>query len=642
MTTSTSFSKTSLAAHLAAALFPAGEILPAPEPHQLAARVAGYVAHRRTHRWLLTAGLQWLEWRSLPHLRRRFSRADVAQQRAVIETLSNTLFSSLLLRLLSLPFRAAYVLEEERASHMGMPRIQVPAQTESFRWQQQVTHASELDGEHTIEADVVVIGTGAGGAAAAYELASRGLAVVIIEEGDWHDRRHFSGHLPDMLRRLYRAFGATITLGNAFIPVPIGRNVGGTTTINSGTCMRTPPAVLARWRERFGLAALTEDVLAPWFDNVETMLRVTQAQRRYVGPVGDLIERGARALGLTQVAPLQRNAEGCDGQGLCQFGCPTDAKQSTNVSYIPRALERGAFLFTGMRATRLLRDGKQAQGVLAQGRDANGRRVTLRVEARATVVAMGALLTPLFLRANGVRNPHLGRHLTLHPCGVVNAVFPDIDLHNGRTIPQGFAVGDFAEQGLMFEGCTLPFAAHGVLSALYGAEFVRFAERYAHTAYFGFMLRDTSEGRVRRGIHRDLPWISYRMNKKDFALFLRGIDTLARIYFAAGASEVLVPGPRRLVSLRSVTELDAFMARSHRPSDFLITAYHPLGTARLAADASDGVCDVDHRVHGWQGLYVMDGSNPPTSLGANPQITLMTLASRAAAQLAETLTETGA
>src|SRR5690606_16230640 len=138
-----------------------------------------------------------------------------------------------------------------------------------FRWQQQVTHASEQDGEHTIEADVVVIGTGAGGAAAAYELASRGLAVVIIEEGDWHDRRHFSGHLPDMLRRLYRAFGATITLGNAFIPVSCASAVGGTTTINSGTCMRTPPAVLARWRERFGLAALTEDVLAPWFDNVE-------------------------------------------------------------------------------------------------------------------------------------------------------------------------------------------------------------------------------------------------------------------------------------------------------------------------------------------------------------------------------------
>lgn len=632
----------SLAAHFAAALFPAGELLAAAEPQALAAQVAGYVAPHRVFRWLLTAGLQWLEWRSVPRLRSRFSRASLEQQRALIEALSATPISSLLLRALSLPFRAAYMLDEARAATVGVPRVQVPAQTETFRWQQQVTHASALHGEQIIEADVVVVGTGAGGAAAAYELASRGLAVVMIEEGEWHDRRHFSGHLPDMVRRLYRAFGATMALGNALIPVPIGRNVGGTTTINSGTCMRTPPTVLARWRDRFGLAALTDEAMAPWFENVETMLRVTPAHQRYVGPVGDLIERGARRLGLTQLAPLRRNAEGCDGQGLCQFGCPTDAKQSTNVSYVPRALERGAFLYTGMRVTRLLRHGTHAHGVLAQGHNASGQPVTLRVQARATVVAMGALLTPQFLRRNGVRNPHLGRHLTLHPCGVVNAVFPDTDLQNGRTIPQGFGISDFAEQGLVFEGGTLPFAAHGLISTLYGKQFVRFAERYAHTAYFGFMIRDTSEGRVRRGVHRNLPWISYRLNKEDFTLFLRGIETLARIYFAAGATEVMIPGPHRLVTLHNVAELDAFMARRHRPGDFLISAYHPLGTARLAANADDGVCDVDHRVHGWQGLYVMDGSNPPTSLGANPQVTLMALASRAAAQLADTLTDTGA
>src|SRR5690606_653377 len=206
----------------------------------------------------------------------------------------------------------------------------------------------------------------------------------------------------------------------------------------------------------------------------------------------------------------------------------------------------------------------------------------------------------------------------------------------------GFGISDLAGDGLMFEGGTVPFAGHGLLNTLYGEQFVRFTERYPHTAYFGFMIRDTSEGRVRRGPHRDLPWISYRMNDADFALFLRGIDTLARIYLAAGADEVLLPGIRRLVTVRNTRELDAFMAQRHRPRDFLISAYHPLGTARLAADPAQGVCDPDHRVHGWQGLYVMDGSNPPTSLGANPQVTLMTLASRAAARLADELLGQGA
>ena len=626
----------------AEAMFPAGDTLPAPDAATLAAQVDGYVARQPLLRMLLALGLTWLEWRGLLRLGTRFSRAEVKPRRALLDTLGPTWVSGLLLRLVSLPFRAAYVFDSERAARMGVPRIQVPEQIETFRWQQQITRAAELEEDQTLDADVVVIGTGAGGAAAAHELASRGLAVVVIEEGDWHDRRHFNGDLPDMIRRLYRGFGATTALGNAIIPVPIGRNVGGTTTINSGTCMRTPAPILQRWRDEFDLTDLSEDTLAPWFESVEAMLRVQPADRRHVGPIGGIIEQGARALGLEQLHPLRRNAAGCDGQGLCQFGCPTDAKQSTNVSYMPRALARGAFLFTGLRARRLLRDGQHVHGIEAEGRGTQGGTVRLRVNARATVVAMGSLMTPLFLRDNGVRNPHLGRHLTLHPCGVVNAVFPETALRNGRTIPQGFGIQDFADEGLMFEGGTVPFAGHGLLNTLYGEQFVRFTERYPHTAYFGFMIRDTSEGRVRRGPHRDLPWISYRMNPSDFALFLRGIDTLARIYLAAGAEEVLLPGTRRLVTVRNTRELEAFMARRHHPRDFLMSAYHPLGTARLAADPAQGVCGPDHRVHGWQGLYVMDGSNPPTSLGANPQVTLMTLASRAAARLADTLLEQGA
>jgi hypothetical protein len=277
------------------------------------------------------------------------------------------------------------------------------------------------------------------------------------------------------------------------------------------------------------------------------------------------------------------------------------------------------------------------EGVIATGKREDGSIVRLTVRAPKVIVAMGSLLTPLFLKHNGVRNPHLGRHLTIHPAGVVNAVFPQKQLANSQTIPQGFGVSDFAEQGLMFEGGTIPFAGHGLFSNLYGRDFVRFCERYQNTAYFGLMIRDTSEGRVRRGPHRDLPWISYQMNDQDFSLFLKGIETLARIYLAAGASEVLIPGLNRLITVRNEQELTSFMARKHKPKDFLMSAYHPLGTARIAADASRGVCDPDHQVFGWNGLYVMDGSSVPTSLGANPQVTIMTLAARAASKLADSL-----
>ncbi|MCC1497509.1 GMC family oxidoreductase N-terminal domain-containing protein [Alcanivorax sp. 1008] len=623
---------------LVRAMLPAGEQLPAADAERICATVAGYLKGRPGFRRLLASSLLWLESRSLFSHGKRFSRLTPDQQKVVLKDLSGTLISGHLLRALAAPFKAAWLLDDDTQRRVGSrPPVQVPKQIEAFRWQAQVSPARDMEEDMELEADVVVIGTGAGGAAAAYELASRGLAVVMIEEGEYYNRTHFNGNLTDAVAKLYRGLGATTALGNVTIPVPIGRSVGGTTTINSGTCLRTPDAVLARWQKEFGLTELTSENLDPFFASVEEVINVTPAEDKYVGEIGNVIADGARKIGLTKLHNLPRNAKGCDGQGLCQFGCPTDAKQSTNVSYVPRALDRGAFLFTGFRAEKLLHRQQQLEGVEATGKRDDGSIVRLTVRAAKVIVAMGSLLTPLFLKQNGVRNPHLGRHLTIHPAGVVNAIFPEREFANSQTIPQGFGVGDFAEQGLMFEGGTIPFAGHGLFSNLYGRDFVDFCERYQNTAYFGFMIRDTSEGRVRRGPHRDVPWISYQMNDQDFRLFLKGVETLAQIYLAAGAREVMIPGLNRLITVRNEQELASFMARKHKPKDFLMSAYHPLGTARIAADVSRGVCGPDHQVFGWNGLYVMDGSNVPTSLGANPQVTIMALAARAASKIADSL-----
>lgn len=622
---------------LCRALFPAGKRLPAADTDALLSRMDAQLANQTGLQRSLKAGLLWLDNRHRLVRGRAFHRARPTQQQRFLDKLATTAVSGKLLRLLALPFKAAYVLDEqvEQATGCRQP-VQLPAQVETFRWQQQITAARDCDEDMTLEADVVILGSGAGGAAAAYELACRGLAVVIIEEGQYYDRSHFTGKLTEVIPKLYRSWGATVATGNAIIPVPVGCNVGGTTTINSGTCMRTPPSVLQRWREQ-GLEAFTEQAMAPWFEGVERMLSVQQATTETVGPIGDLIDRGAAANGFLQRQPLMRNAQGCDGQGLCQFGCPTDAKQSTNVSYIPRALERGAFLFSGFRAERLQQKGNRITGVIARGQNADGRPITLSLTCQQTIVAMGSLFTPLFLRQQGVRNPHLGRHLTLHPAGVVNALFPDRDLANSRSIPQGYGVSDWEEQGLMFEGGTIPLAGHSLLNPLVGQDWVRFTEDYPHTAYFGFMIRDTSEGRVRRGPRRGLPLIRYHMNRQDFALFKRGIHALACWYLDAGAEQVLIPGLNRIVRIHNRTELERFLRSPLKPTDFLISAYHPLGTARIAASPRDGVCDSRHRVFGYPGLSVMDGASVPTSLGANPQVTIMAMASRAANMMAREL-----
>lgn len=613
------------------AMFPAGSLLPAPDSQQLLAEVESWCRQQGGLGRGLDVLLTLLDARFFLKHGKRFATATVQERQHFLESLSGLQGS--LLQGLSAPFRMAQLQDEGLLSRLNLPNgVRVPASIETARWRQQVSDVDQLEGDDTLEADVVIIGTGAGGAAAALELASQGLAVVVLEEGRYHDRRDFTGRLTEMIPRLYRAMGLTAAIGNTVIPIPIGRNVGGTTTINSGTAMAAPPETLARWRAK-GLRELTDAEMAPYNAEVMDILQVQKADPRYVGEIGKVMKEGAHRIGFVQTHDLPRNAAGCDGQGLCQFGCPTDAKQSTNVSYMPRALDAGAFLFTGFRATELLKQGHIIEGVRAEGVTRDGQRRQLIVRARATIVAMGSFLTPVFLMRNGIRLPQLGRQLSIHPCGVALGYFPDRTFDHARRIPQGFGVADLAQEGLMFEGGTIPVIGHGMMNPLAGSAYTRFVENYQHTAYFGFMIRDTSRGRVRPGPHPDFPLITYWMNQTDLALFKRGIRELCRMYLAAGAKEVMIPGLRQMATARNEKELDAWLAKAGSPRDFTITAYHPLGTCQIGVNEKSGVTDTSHQVFGTEGLYVMDGSSVPGPLGVNPQVTIMALATRGARKL---------
>ena len=215
----------------------------------------------------MDALLTLLDTRFLVTHRKRFVSATLAERQQFLESLTG--IQGNLLQGLSAPFRMAQLQDNGVLARLGLPNgVRVPASIESARWRQQITDVDQLDGDDTLEADVVIIGTGAGGAAAALELASQGLAVVVLEEGRYHDRRDFTGRLTEMVPMLYRAMGLTAAIGNTVIPVPIGRNVGGTTTINSGTAMAAPPATLARWRAS-GLRDFTDAEMTHY--NAEVM-----------------------------------------------------------------------------------------------------------------------------------------------------------------------------------------------------------------------------------------------------------------------------------------------------------------------------------------------------------------------------------
>jgi choline dehydrogenase-like flavoprotein len=561
------------------------------------------------------------------------------RQEEVIESWSKKAFLRLLLRVTALPYKLLYIHLQEVQQKLCIAQEKSNV-AEPARWLQQISCVDEYEEDEELEADVVIVGTGAGGAAAAYEFASKGLAVVLVEEGRYYDRSHFTGKLFDVVPKLYR-LEPTGTIGNHVIPVPIGKNVGGTTTINSGTAMRTPPETLKIWREEHGLEEFTEEYLDPYFSEVEKVICVQQADPKHVGQLGEIMRTGAEGMGFKDMGPLTRNAEGCDGQGLCQFGCPTDAKKSTNVSYIPLALDAGAFLMTGFKATKLLEDlyrPRESQGIEAVGVNADGKKIKLKIKAKKTIISMGTFYTPVFLKKNGVRNKWLGKNLSVHPAGVVTGLFPDNDFENTNKIPQGYGIKDWREKGLMFEGGTPPFLVHAVGSINYGKAFVEEVEHYQQTAYFGFMIKDKTRGKVFQPWFLKFPILWYWINKEDREQLFLGVKTLASFYLKAGAKEIYMTGNAGIPPIKSMEELEALFKKKRKIRELLLTAYHPLGTARLGVNKKQGVCDTDHKVFDWENLYVMDGSSVPSSLGANPQVTIMALASRAARKLAEELT----
>jgi choline dehydrogenase-like flavoprotein len=316
---------------------------------------------------------------------------------------------------------------------------------------------------------------------------------------------------------------------------------------------------------------------------------------------------------------------------VCCFGCPTDAKRSTNVSYIPLALRAGAELFAGAKVTRIVVEGGRARGVVAR----TERGHVLTVRARAVVTACGTILTPLLLSAGGLgqRSGQLGKNLSIHPAAGALAEFEEQILPwNG--IPQGYSIEELHDEGILYEGAMVPLEMTMSMTQLIGPELIRLAESFDHVSSFGFLIEDTSRGSVREVMGQ--PVIQYWLTDKDVAHIKRGMDVLAQIYFAAGATTVHTPIAGFEI-LRSPRDLEAMRRATIRPWDLDLSAFHPLGTARMGRDPATSVVAQDHQVHDTPGLYVVDGASVPSSLGVNPQVTIMAMATRAAEKIANTL-----
>lgn len=478
-----------------------------------------------------------------------------------------------------------------------------------------------------LDADYVVVGSGAGGATAAASLARGGARVALVEAGTWRDPGDYPSSTYGAMRDLFDDWGATITRGRAYWPVVQASTVGGTTVINCAIAVRTPGDIFEQWRREHGVGgdAMAEAVWRHQED-LERELCAEVVPDGSLGRSNRLALQGATSMGYDSHV-MTRYAKGCVGSGQCLQGCKSLRKQSTNLSFVPEVLARGGDVLSSAPVKRLLFEGRRAVGVTGWFRHPVSRRrgASFTVRARrAVVVAASATHSPALLQRSGVRSKALGRFFRAHPgTGVFGCYDEPVDMNVGAT--QGWASTAFrVDPGLKLETLAIPPEMVAGRLPGGGATLMERLAEYRHLAMWVHAVRAESTGTVTNGLG-DKPVVRYTLDRADMERFRKGMALVARTHFAAGARAV-IPGVVGLPYKLGPDDVHLLEEGPLDPRRYIAILSHLFGGCAMGSDPERSVCDGRGRVHGYEGLVVADASAIPTNLGVNPQHTIMALA----------------
>lgn len=475
-----------------------------------------------------------------------------------------------------------------------------------------------------VRADVVVIGSGAGGGAIASAFARGGRRVVVLEAGGAHAPQEFTQR-EVMMSDLYLDRGLTSSddLGVAILA---GATLGGGTTVNWCTCLRLPGRIASEWSEHSGIPQLAHE-LVPHYESIERRLALALLETHNAN--NQVLLDGARALGMrAEITPRNAPADCGDGCGYCGYGCAYGKKRSAAAVFLPDVVARQGAIYANARAVRVeLKDGC-ARGVVAEN---------FTVDADLVVIAAGALRTPGLLARSGIRHPLLGKRLFLHPVASAIAEF-ERPIHAWEG-PMQSAYCEVASDGNY--GVTIETApAHPGLAALAlpwrsREHHARLMERLPRVATMIALTRDRDPGSI--GVDEEAA-IRYRVSPHDEKNLVAGLLALVDVAFAAGAIRVMTLHARPIEIERNAwtpryrngfsRRIGALGAAPNRQTLF---SAHQMGTAAMGAYRSTSVVNPDGRVWGWSNLLVADASVFPQSSGVNPMLTVMAMASRIAA-----------
>lgn len=500
-----------------------------------------------------------------------------------------------------------------------------------------------ITGATTLEADAVIVGSGAGGGVVAAELTAAGKSVIVLEKGGYYNEADFTGREAEMMPKVYlkRGLLATRDLSMAILA---GSCLGGGTIVNWSTSFRIADTVAQEWEREYGLTGIAGSEFAAHYDAVATRVGVNSDDSA-PNANNAVIERGCEKLGY-HWGVIPRNASQCEQRcGACGYGCAYSRKQSTLLTFLQDAADGGARFVVNCSVDRVTMENGAATGVQATVTDpATGAQHPVTVRAKTVVIAAGSIHSPAILLRSGISNSHLGRNLHLHPVVAITGFYAE---------PVRAWVGSlqtrYSDQfGRPADGYGFKFEVapgHPGLMAQSlpwesGKQHKEDMHLLSHAAPIIALVRDKNGGRITLD-KRGEPLVDYALGDHERKQLTLGLLEGIKVHLAAGATRVGTLHSRRTEFYPPATgdalnsnELRAFLRevedRGLEPNRTMLFSAHQMGSCRMAADPRRGVVGNDNQVFGVKGLFVADGSAFPTASGVNPMLTILAVAHRAA------------
>jgi choline dehydrogenase-like flavoprotein len=499
--------------------------------------------------------------------------------------------------------------------------------------------------------DVCIIGSGAAGAVLAKELVEAGKRVVLLERGGYHEGKDMNQRDGDMMPLLWKNAGFNFD-DSLRVAIAQGCCLGGSTIINDAVCFDTPPRVREEWKA-IGVN-FSEEEWSYHLNRVNSILHVAEVAEYELNRNNLMLKKGAEVLGLRDHRNNHRNCINCMQCGFCHLGCHYETKQNVLVTYIHEALKKldpMIHVYCNCHVDKLVHYNGIVGGVEGDFVDIDGKKIyRIRVNAKLVIISAGAIASSKLLLTNGISQDTAGIGLCLHPGIQVLGDF-DYEIKGNQGIPMAYTIHDFGvtrktdqtrkdynfenEGEFLIESIFLPLLQFSIAISASGlGQHRMLIERFNNYSMAGIVVRDDNIGRVALTTTGRAS-VTYELKEKELKILAKGVEVLGKMWFRLGARRIIIPhrGLSIIDKEEDISKLVEKIMLDHR--NLLLGSAHPQSGNRIGTSPADSVVDADCIVHGFRNLFVCDASVFPTSVGVNPQITVMAVASMIAARIAK-------